>query len=167
MGIAAAVARLENESNTAPGPYISVDKQHMLDSSGSAATMASSASTASSADSADDLAAALGNLNIASSSISSSSTVPEELLLSSNSDKHLPLRVLRSSAKVDVLNDAAVKYVHGDIEGDVYLEKLRDLARESAEKIKKGESEIPDEWSQGDLYCRTLNLIFRLRASLR
>ncbi|THH13514.1 hypothetical protein EW146_g6718 [Bondarzewia mesenterica] len=36
--------------------------------------------------------------------------------------------------------------------GDVYLEKLRDLARDSAEKVAQGKSEIPDGLSQGDLY---------------
>lgn len=152
LGIAAAVARLENEHNTVSSLSASMGEPDSLDSSGSTTSMTSTASTNLSADSADDLAAALGNLNIVSS-ITSSSTGPEELLLSSDSDKALPFRILRSSAKVDILNNAAVKYVHGDIEGDVYLEKLRDLARDSVEKIKKGESEIPEGWSQGDLYC--------------
>lgn len=152
LGIAAAVARLEDEHNIVSSSSSSVEKPNVLTTSGSTASTVSAASTNLSTDSADDLAAALGDLNIASSSTSYPSTVSDELLLSSNSDTPPPLRIFRSSAKVDILNNAAVKYVHGDIEGDVYLEKLRDLARDSAETIKQGQSEIPDGWSQGDLY---------------
>lgn len=151
LGIAAAVARLEHENSISPSASVSMKNPGTLGASGSSGSMFSATSTVST-NSADDLVAALGNLNIAPSA-ASPPTEPEELLLSSHPDNEIPLRVLRSSARVDILNNAAVKYVHGDIEGDVYLEKLRDLARDSAEKIKKGESEIPDGWSQGDLYC--------------
>lgn len=57
-----------------------------------------------------------------------------------------------SDATVDVLNHPAVKYVHGDINGDVYLEKLVNLVNESENAIARGESEIPESLSQGDLY---------------
>jgi len=60
--------------------------------------------------------------------------------------------VIMSTASVEVLNNAAVKYVHGDIDGDVYLEKLVQLAEESEEKIGRGACEIPEGLSQGDLY---------------
>lgn len=163
LGIAAAVARLEDEHNMVSSSSSSMGKPNLLNTSGSTASTVSVASTNLSTDSADDLAAALGDLNIASSSISCPSTVSEELLLPLDSDTPLPLRIFRSSAKVDILNNAAVKYVHGDIEGDVYLEKLRDLARESAQKIKQGQSEIPDGWSQGDLYCRISLSTYPLR----
>ena len=33
-----------------------------------------------------------------------------------------PVRIVRSIASVDILDNAAVKFVHGDIDGDVYLE---------------------------------------------
>lgn len=60
--------------------------------------------------------------------------------------------LVNSKATVDVLDNPAVKFVHGDIDGDVYLRKLVALAKESESKIGRGESEIPDTLSQGDLY---------------
>lgn len=85
----------------------------------------------------DDLTEALKRLNL-------TSQVPGRSRVS----------VVHSAATVDLLNNAAVKFVHGDIEGDVYLEKLKTWAKESSEKIAKGESEIPSGLNQGDLYCR-------------
>ena len=66
--------------------------------------------------------------------------------------KGLPVQVVQSSAKVDVLDHPAVKYIHGDVDGDVYLEKLVEWARHSVEKISNGQSEIPSGLPQGDLY---------------
>ena len=60
--------------------------------------------------------------------------------------------IIESQATVDILNHDAVKFVHGDIERDVYLENLTTWAKESYQKISKGESEIPEGLSQGDLY---------------
>jgi histone deacetylase HOS3 len=68
--------------------------------------------------------------------------------------KGLPVQVVRSSAKVDILDHSAVKYIHGDIDGDVYLKRLVEWARQSAEKISNGQSEIPDGLPQGDLYSK-------------
>ena len=64
-----------------------------------------------------------------------------------------PVQLVRSSAKVDILSDSAVKYIHGDVEGDIYLEKLTEWTRNSIDKVSTGQSEIPSELSQGDLYC--------------
>ncbi|KAG6917291.1 hypothetical protein DXG01_003132 [Tephrocybe rancida] len=80
----------------------------------------------------DDLAGALGRLNIA----------PE----------NAPVSIVRSTASVDLLSNAAVKFIHGDIEGDVYLEKLKGWAKDSWDKISNGGSEIPEGLPQGDLY---------------
>ena len=63
-----------------------------------------------------------------------------------------PVTIIESQATVDVLNHPAVKFVHGDLERDVYLENLTAWAKESYQKISKGESEIPEGLSQGDLY---------------
>ncbi|KAJ7850457.1 histone deacetylase domain-containing protein [Mycena leptocephala] len=63
-----------------------------------------------------------------------------------------PISVVQSSASADILSHPAVKYVHGDIDGDVYLANLVTWTRESRAKIDKGESEIPADLSQGDLY---------------
>lgn len=63
-----------------------------------------------------------------------------------------PVSIIESQATADILNHPAVKFVHRDIEGDVYLENLTSWAKESNQKILKGESEIPEGLSQGDLY---------------
>ena len=65
-----------------------------------------------------------------------------------------PVSVVNSDASVDILNHPAVKFIHGDIERDVYLENLVTWARDSVDKIRKQGSEIPDSYSQGDLYCK-------------
>lgn len=100
--------------------------------------VATPAPLATKAKDADDLADAIGRLDIAQAGSSTLRTSA--------------VHVVKSSAKVNILNHAAVKYIHGDIEGNVYLEKLVKLAKESKEKIAAGESEIPDGLSQGDLY---------------
>lgn len=64
----------------------------------------------------------------------------------------LPLHVVKSNATLNVLNNPAVKFVHGDIEGDVYLENLVKWAKESRDKIASDGTEIPSGMSQGDLY---------------
>ena len=63
-----------------------------------------------------------------------------------------PVSIIESQATIDILNHPAVKFVHGDLERDVYLENLTAWAKESYQKISKGESEIPEGLSQGDLY---------------
>ncbi|KAK0493350.1 histone deacetylase complex protein [Armillaria luteobubalina] len=82
----------------------------------------------------DDLAVALSRLDIA-----------KEV----GTDK---VEIIRSSASVDILHHPAVKFVHGDVDGDVYMPKIKSWADESRDKIAKGESEIPEGYSQGDLY---------------
>lgn len=85
----------------------------------------------------------------------------ENLRLEQDSAEHLrlpkghPAQVVQSSTKIDILNHPAVKYIHGDVDGDVYLEKLVEWARHSAEKISNGESEIPSGLPQGDLYSKS------------
>ncbi|KAI0269736.1 histone deacetylase domain-containing protein [Gloeopeniophorella convolvens] len=85
----------------------------------------------------------------------------EKLKLDSDSSglslpNDFPIKVVQSSAKVDILHSPAVKYIHGDVDGDVYLEKLVSWARESAKNIESGQSEIPEGLPQGDLYmCPT------------
>ncbi|KAF7364681.1 Histone deacetylase HOS3 [Mycena venus] len=86
----------------------------------------------------DDLASQLGRLNIES----------DNPLRRSDP----PVSIVQSSASADILSHPAVKYVHGDIDGDIYLENLVRWIRESKEKIDKGQSEIPENLSQGDLY---------------
>lgn len=87
-----------------------------------------------------DLAAALDKLNLMGDSPADGSCSGK-------------IQVVQSEAKVDILDNAAVKFVHGDIDGDVYLETLRKWVEECAGKVAQGESEIPEGYSQGDLYC--------------
>ncbi|KXN84336.1 Histone deacetylase HOS3 [Leucoagaricus sp. SymC.cos] len=62
------------------------------------------------------------------------------------------VQIVKSQASVDILNNPAVKFVHGDIERDLYLENLKKWARNSWEEILQGHSEIPQGLAQGDLY---------------
>ncbi|KAJ7194237.1 Arginase/deacetylase [Mycena pura] len=95
----------------------------------------------------DDLASQLGKLNIESSA--------GDPLRRANP----PVAIVQSSASVDLLNHAAVKFIHGDIDGDVYLENLVRWTKESKEKIDRGESEIPANLAQGDLYLCPESLV--------
>ncbi|CDO69860.1 hypothetical protein BN946_scf184884.g19 [Trametes cinnabarina] len=88
---------------------------------------------------ADELTEALGKLQLSGSS------------RAQPLDK-VPVTFVHSDASLDLLNHPAVKFVHGDIEHNVYLENLKTWAKDSQEKVNKGESEIPDGYSQGDLY---------------
>ena len=61
--------------------------------------------------------------------------------------------IVKSRASLNLLDHKAVKYVHGDVDGDVYLENIIKWAKESTEKIKAEGSEIPTGLPQGDLVC--------------
>ena len=126
VGLAASIARLEERAQPVS---VSVGKS-------SSATAAESKVEEDS----DALTEALGKLQLSTPSRT-------ETLA------HVPVTFVHSSASVDILNDAAVKFVHGDIERDVYLENLRKWAHESQDKVARGESEIPEGYAQGDLYC--------------
>jgi histone deacetylase HOS3 len=93
----------------------------------------------------DSLIAAIENLKL------------EQAPTDSLRPKGHPVQLVQSSAKVDILRDSAVKYIHGDVDGDAYLEKLSEWTRLSIDKVSTGQSEIPSELPQGDLYC---NFIF-------
>ncbi|KLO04670.1 Arginase/deacetylase [Schizopora paradoxa] len=73
-------------------------------------------------------------------------------LLQDNAPAATVVNIIKSSASINLLNNEAVKFVHGDIDGDVYLENLINWAKSSTEKVRKGESEIPLNLPQGDLY---------------
>jgi histone deacetylase HOS3 len=64
----------------------------------------------------------------------------------------LGLNIIQSGATIDILNHPAVKFIHGDIERDIYLENLVSWVKSSQDKISAGESEIPDGLSPTDLY---------------
>ncbi|KAF8648755.1 hypothetical protein AX16_006182 [Volvariella volvacea WC 439] len=99
----------------------------------------------------EELAAALDKLQI--------SQTPQ--LGSGSGTTDSIIEIVQSSASVDILNNEAVKFVHGDIGGDVYLETLKSWVESSRDKIAKGQSEIPDGLPQGDLYLcpESLNAI--------
>ena len=91
----------------------------------------------------DDLAKALDQMTL------DGSTAP------SSEPGRIPVQIVTSTASADILNHPAVKFIHGDIDGDVYLEKLKDWVANSVDKISKGESEIPVDLPQGDLYRKS------------
>lgn len=129
IGLCAAISRLEEERCALPV--------------GAAPGATPSAARAEDPD-ADSLVAAIENLRLEQDSAEEPALLP----------KGHPVQVVQSSARVDILNHVAVKYVHGDVDGDVYLEKLVEWARHSAERISNGESEIPTGLPQGDLYSK-------------
>ena len=90
----------------------------------------------------DELAGALGRMNLAPERLE----FPEQYLT-----------VVQSSATVDILQHPAVKFIHGDVDGDVYLQNLKSWAKDSHDIIAGGGSEIPEGLSKGDLY-RTIFL---------
>lgn len=90
----------------------------------------------------NDLADIMNNLKIESSPAPNSSLVG----------------LVNSDASVDILSHPAVKFIHGDIDRDVYLENLTSWIKESRDKVAKGESEIPESLSQGDLYRESTGL---------
>ena len=49
----------------------------------------------------------------------------------------LGLNVIQSSATIDILNHPAVKFIHGDIERDTYLENLVSWVKKSQDKISR------------------------------
>ena len=76
---------------------------------------------------------------------------------SATSSPNFPLRtssvtIRRTSASVSLLDHHAVKYVHGDIERDVYLENLIAWARNSQKNITEKGTEIPEGIPPLDLY---------------
>lgn len=89
----------------------------------------------------DDLAAAMGRMNLLRDSSS------PQLRHSAS-----PVSIVQSHASIDILNHPAVKFIHGDIDGDAYLENLTCWAKDSWDKIHQGGSEIPEGLAQGDLY---------------
>lgn len=72
------------------------------------------------------------------------------------------VQIVKSRASIDILNNAAVKFVHGDIDGDVYLENLKQWAEKSWDEISQGRSEIPEGLSQGDLYRESFSSMLNL-----
>ncbi|KAF8174257.1 histone deacetylase complex protein [Pholiota molesta] len=79
--------------------------------------------------------------------------VMNKLKLDSNISKpKSAVTIVQSQASANILSHPAVKFVHGDIDGDVYLENLTKWIKESHDKVATGESEIPEGYSQGDLY---------------
>ncbi|KAH7915486.1 histone deacetylase domain-containing protein [Hygrophoropsis aurantiaca] len=88
-------------------------------------------------DADDVLAAALGRLDITGGA----------------SENRIPsIAITRTTATVDLLKNAAVKYVHGDIDRDIYLENLVAWCRDSQINISKTGTEIPDGFPPLDLY---------------
>lgn len=131
LGLAAAISRIEDVESATPKPEF--------------------ASATTPGTDEGDLAAALARMAIAPAvgpAPSSTSPSPSPPLRTAS------VMIRRTSASVSLLDHAAVKYIHGDIDRDVYLENLITWARDSQANITKKEPEIPN--SEGitplDLY---------------
>jgi histone deacetylase HOS3 len=127
LGLAAAIARLEE---------IITPTMHEID-----VKSVQSAPLQSLDDFSGDLVVALEQMKLSS---------PRPQSASSNT----PVKVVNSLASARLLDNAAIKYIHGDIDGDVYLENLVSWAKSSEQKVAEEASEIPEGYSQGDLFCR-------------
>ena len=137
LGLAAAIARIEDVEST-------IDARTPEFASTTAGTDES------------HLAAALARMAIASTSEGSTSP-----------SSSFPLRtgtvtIRRTTASVSLLDHAAVKHVHGDIERDVYLENLIAWARDSQKNITTKGTEIPEGVPPLDLYRQYIGLILIL-----
>ncbi|GBE84828.1 Arginase/deacetylase [Sparassis crispa] len=126
IGLAAAIAHLEDAIASSGDPLSKPGATH----------------AANTTPDPDELASALGKLKLSSASS----------LAAQDQAYRIPVSFVHSSASVDILDNPAVKFIHGDIERDVYLEDLKTWAQDSHDKIAKGESELPDHLPQGDLY---------------
>ncbi|KZT65820.1 Arginase/deacetylase [Daedalea quercina L-15889] len=127
VGLAAAVARLEESFATLRNLKADLE-----------APKGPVALTSAQETDTDQLALALESLNL---------TNP-----SSGARGRVPVQFVHSDASVNILDNEAVKFIHGDIEGDVYPENVKRWVADSRAKIDNGESEIPEGLSQGDLY---------------
>ncbi|KAF9260902.1 Arginase/deacetylase [Marasmius fiardii PR-910] len=122
LGVAVALARLEGEEDVA----LNGTPKTFLDTG------------------TDELATVMERLRLEGTGTAADST--------STSSTFAGVPVIHSAASMPLLGSPAVKFIHGDIEGDVYLEKLHKWVKDSAERVGRGESEIPEGLPQGDLY---------------
>lgn len=125
VGIAAAAARLEESAPPVPSP------------SQPASALIDVAQTVKSepVDAADDLSQALDRLAIAT-----------------DVGQSTAFNIISASpVTLQLLDNEAVRFVHG--EAHDYLARVVSWATESETKVRRGESEIPTGYSQGDLYC--------------
>ena len=72
----------------------------------------------------------------------------ERLSISASSTSSIVSVVRADLPQVALVDHPAVKYVHGDD----YLKDIQRWAEDSADAIARGESEIPENLPQGDLY---------------
>jgi histone deacetylase HOS3 len=142
VGLSATIARLEDALHSGNGG--SANKVNVTDGSSAGNPFASQSDVIKpkSDVGTEELEAAMGRITI------TQPTAQQQLSIS----PAVPITIIQSQASLDLLKHPAVKYVHGDIDKDVYLENLVRWMRESSDKIANGESEIPKELSQGDLY---------------
>ncbi|KIL66821.1 hypothetical protein M378DRAFT_160323 [Amanita muscaria Koide BX008] len=133
IGVSASIARLE-EALTPSTPSISPTLSASILSGGTTSEQASTET--------EDIEAAMGRMAL----------TQQQQTPTVDINPNIPATIVHSQAIVDLLNHPAVKFIHGDVDGDVYIQNLIRWAQESADKVEKGESEIPPGLSQGDLY---------------
>lgn len=103
-----------------------------------------------------DLAAALARMAIAPTAPDPDASNSTLCLDPTSTLRTTSITIRRTTASVSLLEHAAVKYVHGDIERDVYLENLIAWARDSQKNITEKGTEIPKGIPPLDLYRQYL-----------
>ncbi|PVF97145.1 Arginase/deacetylase [Serendipita vermifera] len=146
VGFAAAIARLEEEAEASKKELNDSVKQEVTDSESAVVQDAAPAPL----DVADELSNVLNKLNLESSS----KTVSEGECGVTNVCKVIQLPVTLQYLS----SDPAVRMIHAanadgtGFDNLEHIDRLAKWARESEDKIRTGESEIPQGFSQGDLY---------------
>lgn len=147
VGLSATIARLEDALHNG-----SANEVNVTDGSSAGDTVVSQSDVIKSKSDVgtEELEAAMGRITITQPTAQHSSSISPAV----------PIAIIQSQASLDILKHPAVKYVHGDIDKDVYLENLVRWIQGSSDKIANGESEIPNGLSQGDLYRQFYFQIF-------
>ncbi|KAF8891918.1 histone deacetylase domain-containing protein [Gymnopilus junonius] len=153
VGLAAAIARLEGSFGSGSSRNLEAPSPEAI----------ATAAATPNADDTEDLVEVMEKMKLDSSHSGPSSSPSSNIATATTSSIEFkpPIMLIQTQATLNILSHPAVKFVHGDIDGDVYLENLAKWVRESREKIGKGESEIPEGLAQGDLYLcpESLNAI--------
>lgn len=140
LGLATAIARLEQ---TRPRGVDQTSSDSVRDGQTIDVAKKEGVNPKSEPDVTEELAKALGNLNIATKT-----TVPVTNVCD----------ISRPAVRLQYLSShPAVRMIHaagddGEFNNLEHLDRLAKWARESEEKVSRGESEIPTGYLQGDLY---------------
>jgi histone deacetylase HOS3 len=154
VGFAAAIARLEEERESRNKDSNVTIKQETADPEG---VIVPQEATPAPLDVADELSNVLNKLNL--DTVTKSDNEGECDITSVCKVVRLPVTLQYLSS------DPAVRMIHAanadgtGFDNMEHIDRLAKWARESEDKIRKGESEIPEGFLQGDLYSKLSSVI--------